>query len=67
MVEINHTPLLHKHFHVSCCFVRDGMLVGRFNLPGTAIPPTFTADIVGQHNKIGGITFGATLVDKKKN
>jgi len=28
----------------------------------TAIPPTFVSDIVGQHNKIGGITFGAALI-----
>jgi len=28
----------------------------------TAIPPTSTADIVGQYDKIGGITFGAAIV-----
>jgi len=28
----------------------------------TAIPTTSTSDIVGQHNNIGGVTFGATLV-----
>jgi len=28
----------------------------------TAIPPTPTSDILGQHNKIGGITFGAALI-----
>ena len=28
----------------------------------TAIAPTFLLDIVGTHNKIGSITFGATLV-----
>jgi len=28
----------------------------------TAIPPTSTSDIMSQHNKIGGITFGAALV-----
>jgi len=27
----------------------------------TAIPPTSASDIVGQHNKIGDITFGATF------
>ena len=31
----------------------------------TAIPPTPTSDIMGQHNKIGGTTFGAAL-DKGK-
>ena len=28
----------------------------------TAIPPTSASDVVGQHNKVGGITFGAVLV-----
>jgi hypothetical protein len=28
----------------------------------TAISTTFASDVVGQHNKIGGITFGAALV-----
>ena len=28
----------------------------------TAIPPTATSDVVGQHNKIGGITFGETVI-----
>jgi hypothetical protein len=28
----------------------------------TAISTTFTSDVVGQHNKIGGIHFGAALV-----
>ena len=28
----------------------------------TAIPPTSTSDVMGQHNKTGGITFRATLV-----
>ena len=27
----------------------------------TAIPPTFTSDVVGQHNKIGGNIFRAAL------
>jgi len=27
----------------------------------TAIPPTSASAIVGQHHKIGGITFGAAL------
>jgi len=33
-------------------------------LTSTALPPTSTSDVVGQHNKIGGITFGAALVHK---
>ena len=28
----------------------------------TAISPTSTSDFVGQHTKVGGINFGATLV-----
>jgi hypothetical protein len=28
----------------------------------TAISTTFTSDIVGQHNKIGGITFGTAYI-----
>jgi len=28
----------------------------------TAIPPTLASDVVGQHNKIGGITFEAALI-----
>ena len=28
----------------------------------TAIPPTLTSDVMGQHNKIGGITFRAALI-----
>mgnify|MGYP001853016420 CR=1 FL=1 len=28
----------------------------------TAIPQTFTSDVVGQYNKIGGITFRAALI-----
>jgi len=27
-----------------------------------AIPPTAASDVVGQHNEIGGITFGAALI-----
>ena len=28
----------------------------------TAVPPTSASDAVGQHNQIGGITFGASLI-----
>jgi len=30
----------------------------------TAIPPPSASDVVDQHNKIGGITFGSALADK---
>jgi len=29
------------------------------------IPPTSTSDVVGQHNKIGGITFGAAVASRE--
>lgn len=28
----------------------------------TAMPPTFASDILGLHNKVGGVTFRATLI-----
>ena len=31
-----------------------------------AIPPPFTSDVVGQHNNIGGITFGAAIVNTER-
>ena len=32
----------------------------------TVIPPIFTSDVTGYHNKIGGITFGAALIFHSK-
>ena len=32
------------------------------SLSSAAIPPTFTSDVMSQHNKIGSFTFGAVLV-----
>ena len=32
-------------------------------LASTAVPPTSVSDFIGQHNKIGGITFGAVLIE----
>ena len=29
--------------------------------PSTAIPPTSTSNVMGQHNQLGGITFGIAL------
>lgn len=37
----------------------NGILVGRFSL--SIIPQTSTSDVVGQHNKVGGIVFEASL------
>ena len=28
----------------------------------TSIPPASTSDVVGQYNRIGGVTFGAALI-----
>jgi len=33
----------------------------------TAILPTGASDVMGQRNKIGGITFGAALVESHEN
>lgn len=32
-------------------------------LISAGIPPTFASDLVGQHNKVGDVTFGAVLVE----
>jgi len=40
--------------------IRNGVLVERFNL--CCHPPTSTTDVMGQQNKIGGITFGAGII-----
>lgn len=34
-------------------------------LVSIAIPPAFTSDPVGQHNKMGTVTFGAGLIQGK--
>jgi len=73
MKEFNNTPLLHPHFHIRCHFVRlssvaichmaathNRILVGNYNL--YCHVRTITSNIVGQHNKIGGITFRAAFV-----
>jgi hypothetical protein len=35
----------------------------RKGLTSTATSQTSTSDVIGQHDKIGGINFGVTLVD----
>ena len=71
----NNTPSLHLHFCVRRHFVRLPLYchlshrrkiwwnIGRkiHPLPSTPIPPTFTSDVVGQHNRIWDIAFGAAL------
>jgi len=39
--------------------------VGSFNFP-TSVSPTLAFEAVGQHNNIGGITFGAALIDYRE-
>jgi len=70
MEEFSDTPSLHMHFHVRLTLSGypsaaishtatkwNGILVGRFNLHCH----TTNIHVVGQHNKIGGITFGVGL------
>ena len=74
MEEFNDITLLHLHFHVRHHFVRLSLSchlsdrnimewkTRKERSASTAIPPTSTSDTTGQDNKIGDITFGATLV-----
>ena len=74
MEEFNFTPLLHTHFHVRHHFVtlpppllpsvswQNVMECWWEDSASTAISPPFTFDIVGPHNKIGGITSRAALI-----
>ena len=78
MEELNTTPLLHPHFHVSDAFCQTAPLLPSVtrqqNVMGyrwegstsIATPPTSASDVVGQHHKIGGIPFGAALVHRKQ-
>jgi len=71
--EFSYILLLQMHFHVRCHFVRVPLcchLSHQQNVieywqedsTSTAIPPTYTSDFVGQHNKMGGVTFRAALI-----
>ena len=72
--EFSSTLLLHTYFHFRLHFVRLHLCCHLSysnkrrkehwweGSASTAIPPISTSDIVGQHNKVGGITFGATCV-----
>jgi len=73
------THLFHTHFHVRRHFVRLPPLLSsvarqqnlteywREGSTSTAISTIFASDVVGQHNKIGGINFGAALVNVNSN
>ena len=69
-----HPPLLHMHFHgrhhsawsppllPSVAWQQN---VTEYSWEGstfTAVTPTFISDVMGQYNKVGGITFRAALV-----
>lgn len=47
----------HTHTH---SFISDAIF---WILMDIAMPPISASDIVGQHNKIGGIRFGVTILD----
>ena len=75
MEAFNDTLLLHSLFHSRCHFVRLPVCcpITQQHVTGywwegptyTAIPPTSASEVMGQHNKIGGITFGAALIITK--
>jgi len=73
MKEFSDALLLHMHFHVryhcqsvpllpSVAWQQNITECWCKGATSTATPPTPTSDIVGQHNKIGGITFRAALI-----
>jgi len=71
--EFNDALLLHTHFHVRrhfvrlplCCLLFPSNRTMKYWWEGsvsTVIPSPFTSNIIGQHNKIGGIIFGAVFI-----
>ena len=72
MEEFSSTPLFHPPFHVRLRqtapplpSVTQWQNLTEYWWEGstsTAIQPTSISDVVGQHNKTVGITFGAALV-----
>ena len=74
--ESNDSPLLHTHFHDRHQCVRhhcapvlpsvtrqqNGTEYWWEGSTSTAISPASTSDIMGQHNKMGGIIFRAALI-----
>ena len=68
--EFNDILLLHMHFHVRHCSVRLPLCCHlwhsnkmQYNTGEKVqlLPSLSASDAVGQHHKVGGITFGATL------
>jgi hypothetical protein len=68
MKEFNYTPLFHTHFHEtdpllpSVAQQQNLTEYWREGSASTAISITFASAVVGQHNKMGDITFGMTYV-----
>ena len=75
ILQFSDTSFLHMHFHVKChsvrlpfcCCLSHGNKkewnIGGKVKPSLALPPPSTSGIVGTHNKIGGISFRASLVE----
>jgi hypothetical protein len=53
------TPLLRTHFHIRRHFVRPLLLSVSRGSTSTVIQLASASNVLGQHNKIGGITFRA--------
>ena len=72
MEEFRYTPLLHMHFQMPFCqtallwsSIAQQQCVMEYWLGGsasTARSPASASDVVDQHSKIEGITFGAAMV-----
>jgi len=72
--EFSLTPLLHTHFHIRCHSVRLPPLLPSITQQqnvmeywwegsiSIAVSPTSTPKVRGQHHKMKGITFRATLI-----
>ena len=67
--EFSDTFLLHMHFHIKT-ILPDCPSVGHRNVmecqqedsTSTAVLPVSSSDVMGQHNKIGSISFWAALI-----
>ena len=66
MKELSDAPLLHMHFHVRlllCCHLSHSNKMEYWwegSISNILLIPI--SDIVGQHDKAGGVTFGADFV-----
>lgn len=65
-LELYSTALFHMYFYIMTAPLLPSVTQQQNLMEGsttTALPPASTSDIVGQHNKIGGITFRTALVN----